>query len=1021
MAIFSNVEHLKMWVHKILPLVYDDSMSYYETLCKVVAKLNEVVTLSNEQTDYLNNWLTTTEESLESWKSDTKDALEEKINTDLGAAIDRLETEFANELLDAEGMIYGTQNDVPVEQGSEYYENNAKYFHDQSAESAQMSKNYANGGSSHPSPIYAFDNAKYFRERAEAWANGEIYGQDVTSQDESYENNSKYYMDQAKEAALTFVPDPTLTEADRPAEAKATGDAVAELNNAANKGIVNINLSEHTDDVVPYAISSDNTVLKTSSRYSAYQISRKAYDILTVEAKVEHGTYILFLKEALSADLIAETDVSESLATGETGRHGIAANTTVTFQLPEDCTYLFIWKKSNNSELEPSAVYYKTVIKQDIENNASDISDLNDRQDITEDTISAMESQIYDNPRKNKIPGETLYLINSGYRTGDVGESISGIETNALYCCTGNRLPLTAKTRISIDNSNVYEMCVFGIAQGGDTILYKSEYTSNDILIDNVINSSNITVAVNFRRKDGATLETSDTDAVKTIFNLYYINTYRLILPTTIKIPMELGNFTSSTKVLYDQESMYSTFYKTMRTPCFLDVRYCNSFKVTSSFYSMTAVYYDINYTYISTQTIIANELHRLDHNVAFIRFVVANENNADFTHAEDYITVVCDGNAKIVKAIDNNHNSVDMRFCYVVGGQTGRDYSDSTAQVPELTDTVGIVRLPPNYDNTGDPVPLIVYAHGSSDYEDKWQAYIRGEVGNREVIEYLVNEGYAVFDCFGHTEAANVPDGKGHTYGSVDCINCYIAGIRRLMKVYNLRTDGIYVTGISSGGLTALNLAFNNTIPVLACTPLAPAISIFNRFLGYTEQQRKEYAWAMGFEGNTDVLVGRNSETATVNSEPAYTQDLIDYYTINASKVVGYNPMWNGIVNVSMSTLISQSIEPNDADATRLAKGDRTTANWTNAVRVCKTPMKIWIADDDHNVPPSIIHNFLTSLKNGQNIAEERLVPNGQGGHYAFTSSNTTERTSGITSLGVAYTNIPIYWLEMVAFFKRF
>ena len=240
-------------------------------------------------------------------------------------------------------------------------------------------------------------------------------------------------------------------------------------------------------------------------------------------------------------------------------------------------------------------------------------------------------------------------------------------------------------------------------------------------------------------------------------------------------------------------------------------------------------------------------------------------------------------------------------------------------------------------------------------------------------------------------------------------------------MKVYNRRTDGIYVTGISSGGLTALNLAFNNTIPVLACTPLAPAISIFNRFLGYTEQQRKEYAWAMGFEGNTDVLVGRNSETATVNSEPAYTQDLIDYYTINASKVVGYNPMWNGIVNVSMSTLISQSIEPNDADATRLAKGDRTTANWTNAVRVCKTPMKIWIADDDHNVPPSIIHNFLTSLKNGQNIAEERLVPNGQGGHYAFTSSNTTERTSGITSLGVAYTNIPIYWLEMVAFFKRF
>lgn len=34
---------LKFWCYKVLPLVYDDSLSYYEVLCKVVEKLNEVI------------------------------------------------------------------------------------------------------------------------------------------------------------------------------------------------------------------------------------------------------------------------------------------------------------------------------------------------------------------------------------------------------------------------------------------------------------------------------------------------------------------------------------------------------------------------------------------------------------------------------------------------------------------------------------------------------------------------------------------------------------------------------------------------------------------------------------------------------------------------------------------------------------------------------------------------------------------------------------------------------------------
>lgn len=41
------IDNLRYWCHKILPLVYEDSLSYYEALCKTSAKLNEVIDSTN--------------------------------------------------------------------------------------------------------------------------------------------------------------------------------------------------------------------------------------------------------------------------------------------------------------------------------------------------------------------------------------------------------------------------------------------------------------------------------------------------------------------------------------------------------------------------------------------------------------------------------------------------------------------------------------------------------------------------------------------------------------------------------------------------------------------------------------------------------------------------------------------------------------------------------------------------------------------------------------------------------------
>ena len=51
--ISKDIKPLLFWCHKILPLVYDDSISYYEVLCKVVAKINEVIELANGIDEYI--------------------------------------------------------------------------------------------------------------------------------------------------------------------------------------------------------------------------------------------------------------------------------------------------------------------------------------------------------------------------------------------------------------------------------------------------------------------------------------------------------------------------------------------------------------------------------------------------------------------------------------------------------------------------------------------------------------------------------------------------------------------------------------------------------------------------------------------------------------------------------------------------------------------------------------------------------------------------------------------------------
>lgn len=48
-----NLPYFRFWCQKVLPLIYDDSLSYYETLCKITDYLNKTIEQTNKVTDEL--------------------------------------------------------------------------------------------------------------------------------------------------------------------------------------------------------------------------------------------------------------------------------------------------------------------------------------------------------------------------------------------------------------------------------------------------------------------------------------------------------------------------------------------------------------------------------------------------------------------------------------------------------------------------------------------------------------------------------------------------------------------------------------------------------------------------------------------------------------------------------------------------------------------------------------------------------------------------------------------------------
>lgn len=121
----NKLTKLRFMCHKILPLVYDESLSYYELLCKVVNSLNDTidsVNALNDNVDFLNDSVTAldgrveaVEQEIDSFEATITalfNALKDDINSEVDAKLNEVDTKFDSLELDVKTQLAAIQSQV---------------------------------------------------------------------------------------------------------------------------------------------------------------------------------------------------------------------------------------------------------------------------------------------------------------------------------------------------------------------------------------------------------------------------------------------------------------------------------------------------------------------------------------------------------------------------------------------------------------------------------------------------------------------------------------------------------------------------------------------------------------------------------------------------------------------------------------------------------------------------------------------------------------------------------------------
>ena len=317
-----------------------------------------------------------------------------------------------------------------------------------------------------------------------------------------------------------------------------------------------------------------------------------------------------------------------------------------------------------------------------------------------------------------------------------------------------------------------------------------------------------------------------------------------------------------------------------------------------------------------------------------------------------------------------------------------------------------GYLYIPEEYRNTGEPLPLIIFCHGTAgvDFSDMEPTY-------DSMLIALAKGGYIVADCstlssfyYNNDEGVSMTV-RDANFAEPMAFECYNKLYLYLTKRFNIDPNRVYIYGKSAGGLNVLILSQMGIIPVKAAAGLAASVDLITnmRVLGYASTTTNPFLHRIG-------LTDANVADKLLGSGDA------DYLVAHFDKIAGFNPFWYKTFGLDWETQTRRCITDGIDSAT--IEADTTLQNAVaQAANFLRVPMKWWQALDDENVPIATTRLYQKMVRKGGGIFEIRELPENCGKHHAVDHAENAPTTTYTHRNGVTVT-LPVAYAEMLDWF---
>lgn len=174
-----------------------------------------------------------------------------------------------------------------------------------------------------------------------------------------------------------------------------------------------------------------------------------------------------------------------------------------------------------------------------------------------------------------------------------------------------------------------------------------------------------------------------------------------------------------------------------------------------------------------------------------------------------------------------------------------------STSEIgEEYVNVECILALPVSYNPIGRPSKLLMMCHGAGKGITEWQEHD----GYRAIVQKFIDRGYAVFDCNGFKN-----DELGWSFwGNQRGVEAWKKAYQYVVNNYNVE-QAFSIYAFSMGGLTAMNLAFQN-FPNIKCIAMgSPVLNLRACWEDESVKPVLQILYGMGDTWDDAKVVGSN------------------------------------------------------------------------------------------------------------------------------------------------------------------